>query len=420
VAPTLRRDPLGYLTGLLREYGDVAWFKLGFDQVVMLNHPEDIKHVLTGNFENYPKSKFYCPVKPVLGGGIFLANGQEWLGQRRVVKPLFEGANFSEMAVKVAEAATDMLDRWDRVGSKPIDLADEMMHITLDSVARALIGIRLSEDFEAVHGALATVLQEIERRIWFPAIPPMAFDATNPRYRRALATLSGLVEQVLAERQANPREGDLLTALIDAYAEQRPALLRDQLMAMLTAGHETTALSLSWMFYLLSKHTDVARRVEAEVEEVLGGRTPTYEDLQNLTYCRMVFHEAIRLFPPLYAFSRQAVEDDEVRGMHIPKGTTIMVSPYVLHRHPGHWENPEGFDPERFRRKDHHAYAYLPFGGGPRRCIGDRFGTMEALLIMAMITQRYRIQLVPGAAVTPKPTITLRPANGIWVNLRRR
>lgn len=429
VAGRLRADPLKYFIETLRDHGDVAWFNVGQDQIVMLSDPRDIKHVLQDNHENYRKSKFYRPLKPILGRGIFLSEGKEWLKQRRTSKPAFAGLRFEHMAEEIVGATGDLLSSWETRGDPhaPVDIAHEMMKLTLDGVTRAMFDLNLKDESDDFHEAIEVVLKETERRVWSVGlIPPAIFVRRQRAYRKALAVVEDVIQRLIERRRREPREGDLLTMLIDAYGgTDRPdhKLLRDQVVSFLVAGHETTAISLAWTWYLLSRNPAVARRFHDEIDSVLGGRAPTFADTRELTYSKMILEEAMRLYPPVWTISREAIADDTSGRVDIPKGTTVMLCAYAVQRHPDIWENPEGFDPDRFAPEAENKtprHAYFPFGGGPRVCMGNRFSIMEGQLIMAMIGQRYRLDLAPGTRVVPEPMITLRPRGGIPMYLRPR
>ncbi len=431
VAFQLRRDPLKYFMDSLLNYGDVVSFRVGTNPIVMLNNPNDIKHVLQDNHANYHKSRFYKPLKPMLGNGIFLSEGETWLRQRRTATPAFGGPRFDYMAQQVVDATHDMLETWKQRydDGQSFNLLFETMHLTLDAVTRAFLDFRLTDERSDVHDALAVILKETERRVWSVARLPDDFYAMTCRpYRRALMTLEDLVRKLVEDRRQRPRDtGDLLSILMREHSgsvgSKHQGLLRDQGISIITAGHETTAIALAWVYYLISKHPIVGQRLYDEVDRVLGGRQPGLADLDDLKYTRMIIEETMRLYPPVWTISRMALDDDRIGPVVIPKGTTVMLSPYAVHRHPGIWDNPEGFDPERFlpeNVRQRPRYAYFPFGGGPRVCLGQRFAIMEAQLILAMIAQSYRIQLVPGQTVLPQPMITLRPREAIRVTLRKR
>ncbi len=430
IAHELRKDPLNYFVGLMEEYGDVVEFNIGLTPVVMLNSPDAVKHVLQDRFEDYPKSRFYRAFKPVLGRSIFTSTGETWLSQRRTASPCFGGARFEVMAERIVGATAKMLDRWDgfdRAG-EPVEIVHEMMRLTLDGVTQALLDMDFIENYDEVHDALTVILRETEKRVWSVAPPPDWFALmTRPRYRQAVDTIDRVVRGIINERRRNPRDSDgLLTTLIEAHDAEGSgdeSLLKDQVVAMIATGHESTACALAWAFYLVTQHGDVRDRLYEEVDNALGGRDPQAADLPALQYTGMVFEEAMRLYPPVWTISRVATMDDEVSGVKIPKGTTVMLSPYAMHRNRDIWPEPEKFMPERFHPDavaQRPRYSYFPFGGGPRVCLGNRFAMMEAKIMMAMVIQRYRLSVMPGQEIVAEPMITLRPRNGIAMGLEKR
>jgi cytochrome P450 len=430
IAHELRKDPLNYFVGLMRDYGEFVDFKIGMAPIIMLNGPDAVKHILQDHYEDYPKSRFYRPFKPILGRSIFTSSGETWLSQRRTASPCFGGARFQFMAERIVGATRKMLDRWDEFdrGGKPVEIVHEMMRLTLDGVTQALLDMDFIENYEEVHDALTVILRETEKRVWSVAPPPdwLAL-MTRPRYRRAVETIDRVVRGIVDERRRNPRDsGGLLTTLIEAHDAEGSGdegLLKDQVVAMIATGHESTACALAWTFYMITRHADVRERVYAEVDEVLGGRDPGADDLPALQYTGWVFEEAMRLYPPVWTISRTATRDDEICGKPIPKGTTVMLSPYAMHRNPEIWPEPEEFRPERFHPDEvakRPRYSYFPFGGGPRVCLGNRFAMMEARIMMAMVIQRYRLSVLPGQEIVAEPMITLRPRNGILMGLERR
>jgi cytochrome P450 len=430
VAHELRKDPLNYFVDLMLQYGDVVEFDIGLAPIVMLNDPDAVKHVLQDRYENYPKSRFYRPFKPILGRSIFMSTGETWLSQRRSASPCFGGARFQTMSERIVAATKRMFERWDSFEEQgePVEIVHEMMRLTLDGVTQALLDMDFMENYEEVHDALTVILRETEKRVWSIAPPPDWFALlTRPRYRQAVATIDSVVRAIIDERRANPRDSDgLLTTLIEAHDSENSGdddLLRDQVVAMIATGHESTACALAWAFYLVTQHPDVRERLYHEVDTVLGSRPPGLSDLQDLEYTGMVFEEAMRLYPPVWTISRVAAADDTVSGTRIRKGTTVMLSPYAMHRNPDIWPEPEKFVPDRFRPSavsQRHRHSYFPFGGGPRVCLGNRFAMMEAKIMMAMVVQRYRLSVLPGQEVVAEPMITLRPRDGIGMRLDRR
>ena len=435
VLPQLKGDQLRYFVDLADRHGDVIELPLGMDKVLMLNSPSAVEHVLQRNAGNYHKSRYYGPLKPILGDGIFLAEDEHWLHQRRSAVPGFQGIRLKQMTEQMCAATEEMMARWESGPEAPhrdegagLDLVPEMMGLALDIVLRSLLSYRLEGDDGArVMTALTTILREAERRVW--SLVPLPLGVPTPRnlaLKRSLGVLDDLVGRVVARRNETGERGeDLLQLLIDAQPDMAKAgmpdtLLRDQVLSTILAGHETTANALSWTFILLSRHPEILRKVQAEIADVLGGRAPAFEDLHDLVYTRQVFMEAMRLYPPVWTLSRQAMEDDELPGVPVPKGTTVMLCSYAVQRRRQFWPNPEGFDPDRFtaeeiKRRPRHAW--FPFGGGPRKCLGERFAMMEALVVLSMVLQRYRLELAPGQSIVPEPMITLRPAGTVRMRL---
>lgn len=427
--PQIHKDPLTFFAKVVEDYGQVVELDLGPNKVLMLNHPAYIKHIFQDNRPNYHKSKFYDTLQPVLGGGIFTAEGECWQYLRQSTTPSFSGCRLKQMVDQMTGATSDMLERWDvqKRRSTPIDIVPEMMWLTLDVVLRSLLSVRLQGEHSGIYHALATLLRDAERRVWsLASLPRWTPTRQNLRCREANQVIDRFVRKIVADRRADRREHtDLLQVLVDTLTDSKieglsKTVLYDQVRSFILAGHETTANALSWTWIALSHHPDVARKVKAEVDAVLQGRTPTFEDVKKLTYTKMVFDEALRLYPPVWTMSRTAQADDQVEDLSIPKGTNVMLSPYAVHRHAAYWPNPEGFDPERFtpeNAKDRPRFAYFPFVGGTRNCLGHRFAALEAVTIMTMVMQNFRLDLLPGQNIEPEPMITLRPRGEVFMRL---
>ncbi len=427
--PEIRRDPLGFFARAAAEYGPVVPIRMATQTVLMVYDPTLVKQVLQDNFTNYRRSRFYDVIRPILGEGIFLSEDERWLRQRRLLQPPFHGRDLIDMTSRIASAVSDMLERWrgPAMRREPVDVAQEMMRLTLDVVFRTLLTVRLPNVSETVYQALKAVLHEAEQRVW--SMLPMRDrlpTASNRAFRKGMAELDDIVRRVIEDRCADrDAPHDLLSILIEAFpnCDKDPAEakeLRDHVISIIIAGHETAANVLIWMWTLLSRSPEIERRMRQEVAAVVGDRTPTIDDVRKLAYTANVFGEAARLYPPVWTFSREAVADDWLGDVPVRKGSTIMVCAYAMHRNPQHWENPEGFDPDRFlpeRAEARHPFAYFPFSAGPRTCLGKRFGQIEGVIVAAMIAQRYRLELVPGHEVAPEPMITLRPRGKVpmWV-----
>jgi cytochrome P450 len=329
-----------------------------------------------------------------------------------------------------------MVDRWAaRAAPAPgqpdrTDVTPEFLRVTLRILGLSMFGIDLSNDAEAIGRAVTVVLEATRSSITsILEIPRFIPTPANRRFLEALATIDRVTLGLIAERRAGgAAKDDLLSMLLDARDEETgegmtDRQLRDELVTILGAGHETTSMALSWTAVLLSRHPDVRRKLEAELDVVLAGRAPEFSDIPKLQYTRMVIEESMRLYPPAWIVGRNAIDDDEIGGYHVPAGSLVFVSAWVTHRHPGLWDNPEGFDPERFAPgadEGRPRYAYFPFGGGPHLCIGNSFAMMEATLVLATVAQRFHMDLVPGHPVELEPLITIRPRHGVMVSLRPR
>lgn len=431
--PEMSADPLRFFTRIARDHGDAVELRFGLDKVLMLNNPAMIRHVLQDNRLNYEKSKFYDVMRSILGGGIFLAEGDEWLAQRRTAARSFQGCQLRRMTGAMQGAVEDLLERWrlaaDRCGGV-IDVIPEMMHLTLDILMRTLFSLRLDRQHEGVFDALTVVLRDAERRIWSPLAAPRWLPTRGNRaVREALDVLDRFVLDLIAARRAgrqashddpkNDEADDLLDLLLANQGERSDDQLCKQILSMILAGHETTANALSWCWYLLSLHPESARRLREEASSALDGRLAGFADLPALTYTRQVFDETLRLYPPLWTFSRTAVADDTIGGIPVKAGSFVMMNMFAVHRRPELWDNPEGFDPQRFEDGQGAAqrFAYFPFSDGPRTCLGERFAILESMIAISGIAQRFDLQLLPGQNVGPEPMITLRPRGPLLMRL---
>jgi cytochrome P450 len=431
----LRRDPLTFYPAMRAQYGDVVRFRgMRNFNWFLVSYPDDIERILKG--KAYPKGLFVQTIKVLVGNGLLTSEGEFWRQQRRLAQPAFHRRRLetlAEMMTAAAERTNARLEPAARSG-KAIDITHEMMRLTLEIVGRALFSVDVSGAADDVGRALTIALEHVNYRSLHPfSLPEAVPTPHNLRFRRALRQLDNIVFRVIDERRRHiaaggDDHGDLLTMLLEARDEASgagmdDAQLRDEVITLMLAGHETTAVTLSWTWFLLAQHPAIERRVHAELDDVLGGRTPTLDDLPKLPYTRMVIDETLRLYPPAWAIARQATADDEIGGYHIPAGSPIVMSQYVTHRHPAFWDDPETFDPERFtpeRVANRPRFAYFPFGGGPRICIGNSFALMEAHLLLATLAQRFRFDRVSGHPVVPEPTVTLRPKHGVLMTLRDR
>lgn len=433
----VQRDPLGFFLDTHRRYGDLVRLRsfAGFEWYFFA-HPEQIEYVLRVNAQNYVKGIFTTQLNHLVGEGILTSEGDTWLRNRRLVQPAFHRKRLQGLGGIMPDAAESLFDGWDARASnvEAFDVMPDMMRVTLQVVGQALFSVDASSDATVVGPALGTALEEVNHRgLHLFRLPLKVPTPRNRRFVHARATLDRIVYRIIDARLGHPQgggedNGDLLSMLIhardqDTGERMNRRELRDEVMTLYLAGHETTAMNLTWTWLLLSQNPDAERNLHDELDGVLGGRTPTIDDLPRLPYTRMVIDESLRLFPPAWSLARQAIEDDEIGGYHLPKDSPITIVQYVTHRHPEFWEDPERFDPERFtpeRSADRPKYAYFPFGGGPRQCIGNNFALIEAQLILATLAQRYRVRVVPNHPVVLDPLITLRPKYGLQVTLQRR
>jgi cytochrome P450 len=409
-----------------QQYGDVVRFRVGGRTMILLAHPDHVRHVLYDNRDNYYKGPTYQSFRLLSGNGLITSEGDFWKRQRRLAAPAFHNHAIAALGAIMTDASVDMVDGWDAEapGGGPVrfDLHHEMTRITLRIVGESLFGQDLRGDMDLSAPAFAVALREVMERGSAGFAPPMWLPTpANLRLRKALRVLDDLVYRIIEQQRRQPVEGTLLAMFMAAVDEETgermdDRQLRDEIITMYLAGHETTALALTWTWHLLSHHTAIYDRLEAELAEVLGGRVPTVADLPRLRYTRMVLEEGMRLYSPVWSIARDVRADDEVGGYRIPAGATVLLSQYVIHRRPELWPDPERFAPERFAPelvKERHKFAYFPFSTGPRVCIGNTFTLVEGTLILATVCQRYRMRAVVGPVVKPDIQATYRPRGGL-------
>jgi cytochrome P450 len=433
-AREMQRDVVQALMDGWREFGDVVHFRLADQHIYLVAHPDDVKYVLQENYKNYPKvpsvdNKF----KDVSGEGLLNSSGDFWLRQRRIAQPVFHRQRIAAFATHMTDSTAAMLERWRGVAQRgeTVDMRIEMQRLSLDILARALFMVDLKEEADVIGNAVTVEFEHTFRRLQSVIDIPLDWPLPgNRRFKKERAKLDEIVYRLIAERRRSGAVGtDLVSQLMQARDEETgesmsDQQLRDEVMTMIFAGHETVSTAMTWVWAFLSKHGEVERRLRAELTEVLGGRIPTLDDIPRLTYTTMVIQETLRHYPPIWLMSRTPVVDDEIGGYLIPKNskTLVFICPYVTHRHPDFWENPEGFDPQRFTPENaagRHRFAYFPFGGGPRLCIGEPFGMLEMQLVIGMVAQAFRPSTVPGHVVQAQPAISLRAKYGLVMNLKQ-
>lgn len=425
----IRTDTPGFLEECARRYGDLVCFSVGGLKVFFINHPDLIRKVLQDNHHNYSKDTIqYNTLATITGRGLLTSDGEDWLRHRRLQQPAFSRSRLAVLDQVIAPAAEAMLANWARLPSgQVLDIDREMMQVTLEVVGKALFSIDLRTQAPRLTSAVLTALDHVIFRAQNPfALPDWAPIPRNLAFRRALKMLDGAVYEIMQERkQAADPGNDLLGMLLSAHDETSGQMLtdlqvRDEIITILIAGHETVASALTWSWYLLAQHPGTYLRLRAEVAGLPAGRLPAYQDLENLPFTTQVFSEALRLYPPAWLITRKAIGEDHFGDYPIPAGSLIVISPYVIHRHPQFWTAASSFQPQRFSEqyeKTWPRYAYIPFGGGPRLCIGNHFALIEGALILAAVTQRYRLALDEGQQVRVDPLVTLRPHHGLPMRL---
>ncbi|MFN6462723.1 MAG: cytochrome P450 [Nostoc sp. DedVER02] len=422
----LGQDPLEFLTRC-RDYGDIVPLQLGLTSSCLITNPEYIEEVLK-NRNDFIKSRGLRALKSLLGEGLLSAEGESWFWQRRLAQPVFHQKRINAYSEIMVEYTNRMLQSWHDGESH--DIHEDMMHLTLLIVMKCIFSADVDTgEAKVVANALDVAMQwfESKRRQnflvweWFPR-------PENVRYRDAIAQMNEAIYKLIQERRnSKEKKNDLLTMLMEAKDEETlqqmdDKLLRDEVATLMLAGHETTANTLSWTWMLLAQNPEVRKKLESELNQVLQGKLPTLEDLGQLVYTQQIIKESMRLYPPVPLMGREAAVDTHIGDYEIPQGIAIMISQWVMHRHPKYFENPEVFQPERWTQefeKQLPKGVYIPFGDGPRICIGKGFAQMEAALLLATIAQRFQIDLVPGYPIVPQPSITLRPVNGLKVQVKQ-
>jgi cytochrome P450 len=424
----LRRDQLAFYEACARDYGDDVVTRIGPYPFRLLYHPDAIEELFVTRARDFVKSRGMRYLRPLLGNGLVLSEGEAWLRQRRLMQPAFHRQRVAAYGEVMAAYAERHAARW--TDAEVLEVHGEMMALTQAIVGKTLFDADVSGDAHDATQAAKVLAEDFGTRIkTLQLIPFWVPTPANVRARRAIGRLDAIVHRLIAERRASGADrGDLLSMLVQAQdtddgTRMTPQQLRDEVMTIYLAGHETTAVTLSWVWYLLARHPEAEERLLDELRDVLGGRPPTVADLARLRYTDMVVTEAMRLYPPAYGIGRQAAVATEIAGRPVVRGEIVIAPTWVVHRDARWFDAPETFRPERWAgdlAKRLPRFAYFPFGGGPRQCIGNAFAQMEAVLIVAAIAQRYRLTLLPGQRITPTPYITLRPEPGIHVRLARR
>lgn len=406
----------------------VASYKSSFGRVFFVNHPDSVKSVVGS--ANYVRTPL---LSLALGKGLITSGGEYWHNQRRLAQPVFHAHCMPGFATVVTDAMVAMLREWEarKLCEAPLDLAVQMRYVTMQVIVKAMfsidIDLKTAEDWDIVFQTVISHTSPFALALFNQ--PTTVSPTGNKVFKESLGVVNEIIYKMIADRrQLKDQPRDLLTLLVNGeYKKQEVPLtdlqIRDEIITMLFAGHETTAIVISWALHLLGGHPDVMQRVVSEIDIELKGEVPTYQDLHRLTELKKVLEESMRLYPPVWVLLRQAMEEDEIAGYRIPANSVILVSPYTTHKHPDFWDDPERFNPDRFseeKSEGRHRSAYIPFLAGRHQCLGKPFALMEGQLILALLLQNYSIEPVAGFRVEPEPGATLRQKNGMMVTATRR
>jgi len=424
-----RRDPIEFLRSAAQRYGDLVGFRFGKQPVVFINNPDAIKDVLVTRDQVFGKGRGLQRAKRLLGEGLLTSEGSFHRRQRRLAQPAFHRQRVQCYGRVMTHYADQLQQGWQE--GSTLDMDREMMRLTLAIVAKTLFDADVTREAEAIGQALTTTMNSWRQLMlpFYELLEKLPLPSVR-RFRQARARLDATIYRIIHERRADPTDrGDLLSMLMTAQDSEGDGgsmsdlQLRDELMTLFLAGHETTANALTWTWYLLSQHPEVESRLHDELDRVLNGRLPVPEDLPQLTYAEKVVSESMRLYPPAWIIGRRTLGDYEISPYRLPANTLILMSPFIMHRDLRYYPDPLRFDPERWTteaKASRPRFSYFPFGGGSRQCIGEAFAWMEGVLLVATLARRWRMRLPPGHPVALHPLVTLRPRFGMKMTIARR
>jgi cytochrome P450 len=428
VLPYLMSDPLTFYSSLPQKYPDIASYRMGPIRMYAVHNPDFIRHVLQDNYANYPKGAMWDGVREVFGNGLATSEGDMWLRQRRLMQPAFHRERIANLATLMNTVIEGKLRAWQSVAAagQPVNMAVEMAELTFQIMVNTLFSTSISSDeFIIMHEALHTAVNIMSSNFWTFFLPDWFPKPGQKQMLQAIGRLDRLVYRAIEERRRQPDlYDDLMDMLIYARYEDSgegmiSSQLRDEVLTIFTAGHETTANTMLWTWYLLAQHPDVEERLLAEIDTILQGQPPTLATLRQLTYSKQVVQEVLRLYPTVWNMPRTVLADDTLGNYPLEQGSMLMINTYGLHRHPDLWHEPQRFNPNRFENEPT-RFAYIPFGGGPHGCIGGEFAMMETQLILVQILQHFRLRPVPDFAVKVKGKATLVAEGGIPMTIERR
>jgi cytochrome P450 len=420
-------DPIGLFQFLTRKYGDISHYKIGAKHIIFLNDPTYIREVLVVENDNFTKERTVRRTQMLLGEGMITAEGNSHRSQRQVAQPAFHRQRVASYADTIVEEALRTRDSWR--DQQQLDVAQEMMHLTLRIVARTLFGTELGAEVKELAEAINRIMRLYNYLVALPAVETMIHLGVPglAAFTPAKRTVDAIVYRMIEEHRRYPDRGDLLDMMLGSSESDTghgsvDEYLRDQVITIFLAGYETVANALSWTWYLLSQNPAAEQKMHQEIHCILGDRVPTVEDVPRLRYVEMVLAESMRLYPPAWAMGRQAREDFALGPYRFPGGTTVLISQFITHRDPRNFAEPLRFDPDRFApagKATFPKFAYFPFGAGFRQCIGESFAWMEGVLVLATIAQKWKLRLLPGQRIEPQALITLRPKYGLKMSIQR-
>ncbi|MFY9578604.1 MAG: cytochrome P450 [Gaiellaceae bacterium] len=430
--PEFRRSVIQALMDGWREYGDVVQYR-GPLSVIAITHPDHVQYILRDNAANYHHPDFEInKLEPTFRRGLVTSQGDFWARQRKMMQPAFHRDRVDSFAKMMADSTAATLEQWERLDdqNRTLDMRVAMQRLTLQILTNAVFSSDWAGEAEKIITSVTIANEYTNKRLLTPIDPPEWAPLPSVRkFNETRKTVDDLVYGLIADRRRAESKNDLLSLLMDARDDDGKGMsdleIHDELISLIFAGHETVSVCLTWTWYLLSRDPTCAQRVRDEVDETIGDRPPTLADIKEMQYIWQVLQEALRMYPPIWLVPRTPAEDDEIDGYRLKAGTRTMLflCPYVTHRHTDFYDNPEAFDPDRVAPENTgswHRFQYFPFGGGPRKCLGHEFAMLEMTIIVAMIVQRFQLDLVPGHRVEPMPMVTLRPRYGMPMTITPR
>lgn len=408
-------------------YGDVVRLQLGPKSFYLVNHPDYIKSILQDNYKNFVKG--YDLVEPVTGRGLLISEGEFWKRQRKLIQPAFHRQKIAALIYGMTQNIDAHLCDWQKNvdSGEPLDIEAQMFKITRYNLVRTLFGFEMGDEVDKAGEAFEVCLEYLQALMKAPfKVMTYLPTRTNFRFRKARKVLDRLVYSMLEKKKNSGAEGsDLFSMLLREQSIANDTMtdkeLRDEVMTLFITGHETTATALTWVWYLLDRHPEVLTKLHNEIQQMLGSKLPVAEDLPELKYTNMVIDETLRLYPSTWLFARQPLTDFSIGGYTVPKSAMVFLSPYVMHRHPEYWQNPDLFQPERFEngQEGRHPFVYFPFSGGPRNCVGAGFAISVIKLVIVMVLQRFDLKRVTDEEIKPAPKATLRPGAKLWMRVKQ-